>query len=513
MREIELKVLIGAQRAKDLAALLPGLDMIRGEPRQNALRSIYFDTPEGDLRREKMALRLRHDGERWLQTVKWRGQLAGGLSKAEEDEQEIETDTISFEVIQNQKLRKKIKKLVPDPLILNPVLETRIQRLGFDVELNGTKALLALDNGEIHAGGKNAPLHELEIELVNGAPRDLYEIARFLLPDGGFRPSRYSKAARGFMLLDEGLIEPPASPRKAYAVPLTPEDSCEAALRAMLRECFDQLCANIEAVQLLDVPEGPHQLRIALRRLRSALAFADEPGEGEDGFDLESLREECRWLGREVGRLRDLDVICTQIIPQEAAAHPEETGFEPLRASIGEQAGAVRGILRLILTGPRIQDLLITLAQFIETGRLTDGAGTERGFPDAMGKALRKRWKRVMQRAGRIDTLDLEQRHALRKELKKLRYSLEFSAPLLPEKITSRFLGKLRALQVVFGDLNDATMVEALLTQPPFRDMKDISTQRAIGRILGARQHKAQESWERARGLWNALLACKRPWE
>lgn len=513
MREIELKVLIGAERAKDLAALLPGLDMIRGEPRQNALHSIYFDTPEGILRHEKMALRLRHDGERWLQTVKWRGQLAGGLSKAEEDEQEIETDTISFEVIQNQKLRKKIKRLIPEPQILIPVLETKIQRHGFDVELNGTRAVLALDNGEIHASGKSAPLHELEIELVEGAPRDLYEIARFLLPDGGFRPSRYSKAARGFMLLDEGCIEPAVIPRKAFPVPLDPEESCEKALRAMLRECFDQLCANIEAVRLLEAPEGPHQLRIGLRRLRSALAFAGEPEGGQDSFDLESLREECRWLGREVGRLRDLDVICTQIIPQEAAAHPEETGFDLLRTSIGEQAGAVRGILRLILTGPRVQDLLITLAQFIETGRLTGDVGGERSFSDAARKALHKRWKRVIQRAGRIDMLDLEQRHALRKELKKLRYSLEFSAPLLPEKATSRFLGKLRALQVVFGDLNDATMVEALLTQPPFRDMKDISTQRAIGRILGARQHKAQESWDHARELWDALIACKLPWD
>ena len=79
------------------------------------------------------------------------------------------------------------------------------------------------------------------------------------------------------------------------------------------------------------------------------------------------------------------------------------------------------------------------------------------------GQALNKRWKKVGKRARDLRTLNAEQRHELRKELKKLRYAAEFFSSLYPAKRVDRFLKRLKKLQTVFGDLNDAVTVKAML--------------------------------------------------
>ncbi|MCR4268813.1 CHAD domain-containing protein [Nitratireductor sp. ZSWI3] len=515
MREVELKFLIDADRAADVRRRLPELGIALAEPRQEVLRSIYFDTASGALRAAGISLRLRHDGTRWLQTVKHRGRIASGLSQVQEVEQPAPEGRVSIRAVADQKLRKKLDRLVGNAP-LEPVLETEMARQSFAVGLAGTRASLAIDEGEVRAGGRAEVLRELEIELTDGEARGLYEIARQLMPEGGLRFSRHSKAARGFLLAEEGHVEPPLAPRRAWAVDLLVDESAEEALRAILRECLDQISTNILVVRALEDPEGPHQLRIGLRRLRGALALVAPTV--SDGETLDRLREEARWLGREVGRLRDLDVARTQIVPREAAAHDGETGFRPLQSALETHAAATRAELRGLLIGRRAQDLQIALAEFIETSGLGQGAGRpgnghRQMIPELARKSLHKRWRRACGCAEEIDTLDLQQRHALRKELKKLRYCLEFLAPLFPQKSVKRFLGKLKTLQIVFGDLADAGMAEALLTGPPFAELSDITAQRAIGRVIGAQQMKAQKSWDNARRLWNDLAQCARPWE
>src|SRR5262249_57911701 len=111
-----------------------------------------------------------------------------------------------------------------------------------------------------------------EIELVEGSPAGWFDIAHALFPDGGWRFSRVSKAARGYLLAGEGQIDPPLAPRNAEAIALDPTQTAEQAARDILRECFDQITANMVVVQKLNHPAGTHQLRGGLRPLPRALS-------------------------------------------------------------------------------------------------------------------------------------------------------------------------------------------------------------------------------------------------
>ncbi|MCQ4189841.1 CHAD domain-containing protein, partial [Methylocystis suflitae] len=106
-----------------------------------------------------------------------------------------------------------------------------------------------------------------------------------------------------------------------------------------------------------------------------------------------------------------------------------------------------------------------------------------------------------------------EQRHELRKELKKLRYAVEFFCSLYPEKRIDPFLKRLKKLQNVFGDLNDAATLKALFTRTDVPGAEDPSIQRAIGWMIGASQARAELGWIGAKALWKDLEQTRPFWK
>lgn len=497
MREIELKFLLDEASAKALKARLRNLEAATGKPSTHTLRSTYFDTPDHALKKANVALRLRRDGRRWIQTVKIGARLHGGLSQVAEVESPAPGGRLNIETIPDLEVKAEVFRLIGEKQ-LAPVCETAIRRTALRISTGEGVAEIAIDIGEIRAGDRSAPLSEAEIELLEGPVGTLFDLARMLLPEGGLRFSRLPKSARGYLLAEKGYIEPPLAPREAATVKLDPEQTVEEAARDVLRECVDQVAANVVVVCELDDPEGPHQLRIGLRRLRSALSLF---GSALGSAGLQAIGAEARWLGQEVGRLRDLDVAVHDLLGPEAAANAGEAGLAALADRLAAQADVERKHLRTLLAGTRVHGLLIDLVRFVETRGWLDAAHigqTARlatpvsDFADA---ALRKRWKKVAREAKQLDTLDVEARHELRKELKKLRYAVEFLSPLYPEKRIRRFLKRLKSLQDVFGEANDAEMLQSLLDDASKDWPGDASAQRAIGWAIGASRARAQVAW------------------
>jgi CHAD domain-containing protein len=126
---------------------------------------------------------------------------------------------------------------------------------------------------------------------------------------------------------------------------------------------------------------------------------------------------------------------------------------------------------------------------------------------------LSKRWKKVGKRARGLETLDVHQRHELRKELKKLRYAVEFLSPLFAAKRVESFVKRLKKLQTVFGELNDAATVKAMFVRREVRCASDPGTQRAIGWVVGANQARADYGWAGAKGLWRKLEDTRPFWK
>jgi len=516
MNEIELKFQIDEAATRHLRARVRTLRLASGKTSTRTLRSVYLDTPAHALKKAGITLRMRRDGRRWIQTVKTAPILYGGLSQVGETENPAPGGRVSLQAIPDPVVRDVVMRSV-NGAVLQPVCETVMKRTAVMLaSKSGTRAELAIDVGEIHADGRSAEFREAEIELIEGGTRGLFDMAQGLLPDDGWRFSRLSKGARGYLLAEQGRIEPEVKPQTARIVALDRGQTVEQAARDMLRECFDQISTNVVVVRMIDDLEGPHQLRVGLRRLRSALTIFSSV---LDCPEMIRLQSEARWLGQEVGRLRDIDVISREIVGREAGSHPDEPGLAALVQALAPRAAERRRDLCQILSEARVHTFLLDLARFVETrGWLLphDFGQTERlaeQIGEFAGRAINRRWKKVCRGGQGVIGLDIEQRHDLRKELKKLRYVVEFLAPLYQAKRVAPFVKRLRNLQTIFGDFNDAATVKALFADPAFVGAYDPATQRAVGWVIGASLARADCGWAGVQILWRELTEARRFWK
>jgi CHAD domain-containing protein len=126
-------------------------------------------------------------------------------------------------------------------------------------------------------------------------------------------------------------------------------------------------------------------------------------------------------------------------------------------------------------------------------------------------KALKKRWKKVAKCGRAIDRLAPEEKHKMRRSLKKLRYMTEFFAPLFPSKDVKDFVKQLKTLQDVFGYVNDVRMAEQIGAIAARRgNGRDCVL--AAGVVLGAHEEKAAEAWSHAQEEWGRLKSRDRFW-
>ncbi|MBB3190743.1 CYTH domain-containing protein [Halomonas cerina] len=163
------------------------------------LGNTYFDTPEGELEAARLALRLRHDDTRLVQTLKTSGRGGGGLSNRGEWEWEVLGPGLDL---------SKLADLPPMASLGEGVLGRLTPRFSTDFSReiwwweDDTATLeVALDLGEIRAGERTATIRELELELKDGDEAAMLDLAEILAKTVPLRPSDTSKAARGAALL------------------------------------------------------------------------------------------------------------------------------------------------------------------------------------------------------------------------------------------------------------------------------------------------------------------------
>src|SRR5438477_12701064 len=138
-RETELKFLVEPSRADELfRSLAPAA----GPPK--TLVSTYYDTPRRDLRKAGLTLRVRHDGERWVQTIKGRPSSDGGLGR-----DEWECEIASSEPDAGAAARTPAGKLVRNAEALAPVFTVAVNRRQTDMRQDGAVIEVSLDRGHV----------------------------------------------------------------------------------------------------------------------------------------------------------------------------------------------------------------------------------------------------------------------------------------------------------------------------------------------------------------------------
>ena len=509
MEERELKYLLDGKARQRVAGRIRSLPGLVAPPHSLRLVSVYWDTAEGALEQAGVSLRLRQGDGMCMQTLKVGRSHAGGMSSVQEHEAAAPEARVNLLAIADVAVRREVVDLIGGAP-LEPVCEIHCNRLVARVAAApDAQAEIALDQVQAQAGGRHASFCELEIEHLTGPLALLFDLARTLLDGEDVRPSLLSKAARGARLRMAGRIHPGPAARPQRRVVLNADMPAVSAAQRVLRECLEQVLENADAARRSDDAEVVHQLRIGLRRLRSAFSLfkpiLPDPART-------ALAAEARWLGRSVGTVRDLDVVTVDLLAAEMAAHPQEAGFPALADLLTARMCSAHDALRRTLASPHCGRFLIDLTQFIEAGDWLVTADVAPDLRAIAAQGLDARWRSVRRKARRFRHMTIEQRHALRKALKALRYAAEFVAPLYPERAVARFIRRLKELQDLFGHLNDAAVLESLLCAPDMLADQPAQVHRAAGWLIGANQARAQADWPAARTAWKVLKRHPRFW-
>lgn len=187
------------------------------------LMNQYFDTPERDLAQAKVALRLRRDGEEVIQTLKTRGHSVAGLSERNEYDWHLAKPKLDVKKLDGECWPEELAEL--DKKTLKPIFTTDFVRERAEIAWGRGKAKVvieaALDLGHVVAGKQKEEICELELELREGEPAALLELAAELAATLALMPCDISKAERGYRLFDAN----------SYTLSLpAPEFSAETAL-------------------------------------------------------------------------------------------------------------------------------------------------------------------------------------------------------------------------------------------------------------------------------------------
>ncbi|WP_028623658.1 CYTH domain-containing protein [Pseudomonas sp. Ant30-3] len=168
------------------------------------LMNQYFDTPERDLARAKVALRLRRDGEEVIQTLKTRGQSVAGLSERNEYDWNLPKAKLDVKKLDGECWPEELAEL--DKKTLKPIFTTDFVRERAEIAWGRgkTKVVIeaALDLGHVIVGKQKEEICELELELREGEPAALLELAAELAATLALMPCDISKAERGYRLYD-----------------------------------------------------------------------------------------------------------------------------------------------------------------------------------------------------------------------------------------------------------------------------------------------------------------------
>lgn len=505
--EVELKLAVDPS---DLPRIEGLAELGGGRGTRKRLESVYFDTEDRRLRARDVTLRVRRQGSHYVQTVKAGRERAGGLLSRGEWEIRVAGEGPDLARFGDGPARDHLGLLAAEEL--KPLFASHIDR---DVRIvtggagDGTAIEVAIDRGEIRTPeGAVLPVCEIELELKRGERRTLFELALRLAESVPVRLETRSKSDRGYALASG---TPPAA-AKAAPVEISGGWTVERALEEILRCCIEHLGAN-EGAALEGAPEGIHQTRVALRRMRSALTlFRPLLPEDQHAWFV----GEVRWLAGELGPVRDWDVFLGELLPPVEEAGIGGPKMAGLRAAAEQARNAGCRRARDALLSRRRAVLALRMGAWIEAREWRRQDVSEAAadlfapIEDFAGALLDKRHRQALRRGRGFRKLDAEGRHELRIALKKLRYACEFFQSLYQPKPVARFWKQLSALQAALGHLNDVATAVRLLdgVAPDGGGM----TPEGAGIVVGWHGRGVAELEPRIAARWESFAASEPFW-
>ena len=460
----------------------------------------YLDTDDWTLYRAGIALRLRADGHRLrLEAKSLRSAETESLARTEWAQDAPNGDPPWAD-------------LEPGPVagLLQPLEGLgAVKRLEVRARVRNDRECFRWLRGETllgsltvdHVSVPPASFREIEVELQNGANEALGEVRRAVEERLGLQHSDETKLAAALAALGERLPE-----RDERAFALDHADRLLDVAHKTFGRQLGRLFWNEPGTRLGVDPEYVHDMRVACRRLRTALEVL---GEGYPEALREALRGELRWIGRALGGVRDLDVAIARVAGLEA----EATTFERPAYRIFAQGLSVRRAARRLEMVERLDSERFRTVASQARATVDAGPPTAISVPEGVAPAyliaprIIEHWRKAMRDAYERaeQTMEETDLHALRIAAKKARYAIEYFAELDGPGAVRR-ARRIATLQDFLGDHRDAALLlRRMKKYARTVPKKDRELVMGVGSALGnleravrIRRGDLRLAWERA---------------
>ena len=318
------------------------------------------------------------------------------------------------------------------------------------------------------------------------------------------------------------------APVRAHLPQLTRDMTVAMAAHRVLKSCLDHLLDNRLPVLKSDDPEAIHQARVALRRLRAAISLFRTALRGQE---IAFLGSEARWLAGELGPARDIDVFLAEVFEPVADACDDAEGLATYRGAAlqlqRERLARARSAMRsrrFIAWRSRFRSWLaadVNPPRALARGADIAAVGARyRPVAAYAAEMLAKRDKKVRKRGHHVMHLKTEERHTLRKAVKKLRYAAEFFGELYDHS-PKRYIKRLSGLQDVLGRFNDVAVARKLMDEIERSTARtgedgiartDGDVHHVSGLIGGWHAARTTAAQNKLRERWRGFLAAERFW-
>lgn len=505
MHELELKFFVPTANQTALKT-----QMSTKDSQNHVLGAYYFDTPNKDLTKVGIALRIRFENGDWVQTLKTKGD---GIAKRIElnvvmpitgtpASLDLATLKPDLTAITESSVIKQLEKIAPLNELQNTLqiqYFTDVKRQTRLIKKGDTQIEVAYDLGKVQAqtleknNGKRAntiPIHEVEFELISGDPQILIDTAKQWCKRHKLVLSTVTKAERGNLLLkQQQFAEPTKSDLEIFAQSVDKKISQHAFLQAVVNNCLLQILPNATAIA-----EGSqdgnhvHQIRVGIRRLRTALKMFKN---FSPAINTEWRTVLAHTFGL-LGEYRDREILKIKTQPML-----ENLGSPHIEWDTKVKVMPIDAVCA--------NDFQLVLLELIAFTHLPDDKDSGKAKP-ALAKILDKLFGKIAKASSQFASLDTDSQHQVRKDLKTLRYVSEFSAPLFMDKKqgdkkSKAFNKYLEPAQDVLGEYNDNVVGHEHYLEKAKTDSNALF---AVGWFGGQEKQSAEKCAESLKTVKNA---------
>ena len=451
--------------------------------RRATLATTYYDTAAGRLSRNGIALQVRKQNGRYTQIVdkveikgeplltrfEWQDVIDG----EHPDLRAPNSSTRLLEALGDAELCEQFS--------------TALHRTSFMLQPDAaTEIAASIDKGEIRTADseRTEPICEVELQLKQGDPAALYGSALRLVEIASLRIELRGKAERGWRLLDSTA----AKPQALHSLPfdLKPDMTVEESLRKIGLGCLTVFLRN-ELAALADVADGVHQMRVAVRRLRSVVGTIKQMLPQEQH---KWVSKELRWMANILAPARNWDVLSSSLLaPVRSALSDNQDLIKLCRICESERQSAHHSANAVIGSGQHTATLIKLLEWFTSCSWRNQPVSQQSALLMApigtmAPRLIGRRYKKAKKAADRFDELTPQQRHEFRISIKKLRYTIEFLKDLFDSGQVAEFVQRLKPLQDDVGYANDVRVARDLLADLHV-SQDAMAVARAAGVVLG----------------------------